>query len=204
MISRRLTYLALSGLALSGALGGCVNVLPEPETPKALIELPDSNAAAPQSPLRADVTVYRPDASRPNAGVNIAVRTGQEIVFLNDVRWADAAPRLLQTALLNSLARAEGEGRAVSAEQALRTDYELRWRIVDLSVSRASGEVRAEVEASLVRSATRRIVAQDRFLSVETPEGSNPRKRAAALAIAAQNAAGQVAEFVAQNAAPSP
>lgn len=192
----------LSVLALSVALGGCFSVLPEPQIPSALISLPADRAQAPADPLRADVSVYPPDSTRAFAGVDIAVRTDQEMVYLGDVRWVDAAPRLLQTAVVDSLAKAGGNGRAVTAQIGARVDYEIRWRIIDLSASRDTGPVRVEVAVSVLDALTRRMVAQESFSATGAPSDRAPRARAAALALAAQSVSDQVAAFVAKAALP--
>jgi len=190
----------LSVLALSAALGGCFSVLPEPQIPSALISLPAERAQAPADPLNADVSVYPPDSTRAFAGVDIAVRTDQEMVYLGDVRWVDSAPRLLQSAVVDSLSKAGGNGRAVTAQIGARVDYEVRWRIVDLSASREAGPVRVEVAVSLLDALTRRMVAQETFSATGTPSDRAPRARAAALALAAQSVSDQVAAFVAKTA----
>src|SRR5262249_55571922 len=138
------------------------------------------------------------------AGSDIPVSEQQEMVFLSDVRWADTAPRILQNAVVDSLSSAEGPGRAVTAQQATRTDYDLRWRIVDMSVSKGAAPVHVKVEANLVDSQTRRVVAQQSFASEAVPAGATQRDRGAALAVAAQTVADQVAAFVAAEAAPKP
>lgn len=191
-----------AGFLIAASLAGCVNVLPKPTTPLALIELPPERAAAPSVPLRADVSVLPPDSSRAYSGVDIAVRAGQELVYLADVRWADAAPRLLQGAVINALAKAPGEGKVAPGQLGARVDYDLRWRVVDLSTSYGTGPVRVEVEASLVDARSRRIVAQQRFSGGGAPASSKPRDRAAALAAAAQAVADKVATFVAEKAEP--
>lgn len=198
--------IALTALMLAPllVLNACVSILPEPVIPSALISLPSDRAQAPADPLQADVSVYPPDATRAYSGADIAVRSDQELVYLGDVRWADAAPRLLQSAVVDALALAGGGGRAVPAQLAARVDYEVRWRIVDLSATRETGPVRAEVEASLLDSPTRRVVAQGSFSATENPADSTPRARAAALALAAQSVSDQVAAFVAKSAAAKP
>jgi ABC-type uncharacterized transport system auxiliary subunit len=190
----------LSVLVLATALGGCLSVLPEPQIPSALISLPADRAQAPADPLNADVSVYPPDSTRAFAGVDIAVRTDQEMVYLGDVRWVDSAPRLLQNAVVDSLAKAGGAGRAVSAQIGARVDYEVRWRVIDFSTSRDAGPVRVEVAVSLLDALTRRMVAQERFSATATPSDRAPRARAAALALAAQSVADEVAGFVAKEA----
>ena len=189
-------------LVLSAALGGCFSVLPEPQIPSALIALPADRAQAPADPLQTDVSVYPPDSTRAFAGVDIAVRTDQEMVYLGDVRWVDAAPRLLQNAVVDSLAKAGGDGRAVTAQIGARVDYEVRWRIIDFSASRDAGPVRVEVAVSLLDALTRRMVAQDTFSATGAPSDRAPRARAAAPALAAQSVADQVATFVAKSALP--
>jgi cholesterol transport system auxiliary component len=189
-------------LALASALSGCLSVLPEPQIPSALIALPADRAQAPADPLQADVSVYPPDSTRAFAGVDIAVRTDQEMVYLGDVRWVDAAPRLLQNAVVDSLAKAGGNGRAVTAQIGALVDYEVRWRIIDFSASRDAGPVRVEVAVSLLDALTRRMVAQDNFSTTATPSDRAPRARAAALALAAQSVADEVAGFVAKAATP--
>ncbi len=192
----------LSALVLATALGGCVSVLPEPKVPSALIALPADRAQAPANPLQADVSVYPPDSTRAFAGVDIAVRSDQELVYLGDVRWVDAAPRLLQNAVVDSLSKAGGDGRAVTAQIGARVDYEVRWRIIDLSASRDTGPVRVEVAVSLLDALTRRMVAQQTFSATGEPSDRAPRARAAAVALAAQSVADQVADFVARTASP--
>ncbi len=189
-------FAVIAGAVILGA-AGCVSVLPEPVIPSALITLPADRAKPPGQPLQTDVAIYAPDASRAFAGADIAVRDAQELIYLSDVRWGDTAPRLLQGAVIEALSQAGGAGRATPAQLGARVDYELRWRIVDVSVGREAAPVHAEVEASLMDATTRRVVAQSRFTSSAAPAGKSPRERAAALAIAAQDVADQTAVFVA-------
>jgi ABC-type uncharacterized transport system auxiliary subunit len=198
--SRRFAVVLAASLAAS--LSGCVSILPKPDVPLALIELPAERAKAPSAPLRADVAVMPPDAGRAYAGVDIAVRSEQEVVYLADVRWADNAPRLLQGAVIESLSKAGGDGQVAPGQLGARVDYDVRWRVIDLSTGYGVAPVRAEVEASLVDSRNRRIIAQQRFSATGVPTSAKPRDRAAALAIAAQSVADQVAGFVADKAEP--
>jgi len=194
--------ITLAALALTTALSGCVNLLPNPEVPQALISLPADRAKAPGTPLAADVSVLPPDSSRAFSGVDIAVSNAQELVYLADVRWSDAAPRLLQNAVVNALSKAGGAGRVTTAQQGVRADYELRWRVIDLSVGKDTMPVNVSVSASLVDAESRRAIAQGDFKASGVPLTRNPRDRAAALATATQDVADQVAAFAAKSAAP--
>lgn len=203
-MSRYRAPIAAAAAALMLGVSGCISVLPEPVIPLALIGLPADRAQAPQSQLLADINVFSPDASRAYSGVDIAVRDDQELVYLADVRWVDAAPRLLQGAVVDALSKAQGEGMANPAQLGARADYDLRWRIVDFSVGRDTLPVRASVEANLVEARTRRVVAQQSFTAEQSPVSRAPRDRAASLAIAAQAVADQVAAFAAASAAAIP
>lgn len=196
------TFVVFTAVALSLSLGACVSVLPDPVVPSALISLPADRAKAPAMPLQTDVSVFPPDSSRAFSGADIAVRSEQELVYLPDVRWADAAPKLLQGAVVDSLSKAEGTGNAMSAQQGARVDYDVRWRVIDLSVGKETLPVKVEVEASLVDAQTRKVVAQGKFNSEGAPASKAPRDRAAALAIAVQTVADQVAAFAAGAAVP--
>lgn len=191
-------------LASAAALAGCVSVLPEPFIPSALIALPAERAVGPSTPLQADVAVYPPESSRAFAGADIAVRQEQELIYLNDVRWSDNAPSLLQGAVVNSLTKAGGPGRAAPAALGADVDYDVRWRIVDLSTGRETAPVRVEVQVSLVDASNRRMVAQETFTAEGSPSDRAPRARAAALAVASQQVADQVAAFVASNVVAKP
>jgi ABC-type uncharacterized transport system auxiliary subunit len=146
------------------------------------------------------VAVYAPETSRAFAGVDIAVRTEQEVIYLNEVRWSDDAPQLLQEAVVNALAKSGGPGNAVPAQLNTDVDYDVRWRIIDLSTGRETAPVRAEVQVSLVNSNNRRMIAQENFTAEGSPRDRAPRARAAALALVAQEVADKVADFVARTA----
>ena len=198
------TILIAGMLATTTMLAGCVSVLPEPFIPAALISLPADRATAPSDPLNADVAVYMPETSRAFAGADIAVSDNQELVYLDQVRWADNAPGLLQTAVVNALTKAGGPGRAVPAQLGADVDYDVRWRIVNLSTGKDTTPVRAEVQVSVMDSGTRRMVAQQSFSAEGNPTDRAPRARAAALALVAQKVADDVAAFVARTVTAKP
>ena len=190
------SLLLVGALTIATTLSGCISVLPEPFVPTALIALPAERAVAPSQPLLADVAVFAPDSSRAYEGVDIAVRDRQELVYLGEVRWSDSAPHLLQGAVVNALTKAGGPGKAVPAELGADVDYDVRWRLIDMSAGKDTAPVRAEVQVSIMSSDTRRMVAQQTFTVEGSPADRSPRARAAALAVAGQQVADKVAAFV--------
>ncbi len=185
------------------ALGGCVSVLPTPTIPSALISLPAERANAPADPLQADVAVYLPESSRAFAGSDIAVRDNQELIYLSDVRWSDIAPALLQGALVNSLTKASGPGKAVPGQlgpdrlrRALAGHRTLGWQEHVAGSRRGSGDADGFGHAPHDRAA-------------EFPVGrrsgrSRPSRARAALALVAQKLADDVAAFVAKTVTAKP
>jgi ABC-type uncharacterized transport system auxiliary subunit len=198
----RVKTLALLAAVL--ATSGCVSLLPEAMIPSALVSLPADRAKAPTSPLLADVAVFPPESSRAFAGADIAVRDDQEVIYLGDVRWSDTGPQLLQGAVVNALSQAQGPGRAVLGQLGAEVDYDVRWRIVDLSAGRETSPVRVEVQVSIMDAETRRPIAQKSISAEGTPADRAPRARAAALALAAQQVADQVAAFVTETVTARP
>ncbi len=194
----------LAVLAAILATSGCVSLLPEAMVPSALVSLPADRAKAPTAPLLADVAVFPPESSRAFAGADIAVRDDQELIYLGDVRWSDTGPQLLQGAVVNALSQAQGPGRAVLGQLGAEVDYDVRWRIVDLSAGRETAPVRVEVQVSIMDAETRRPIAQKSISADGTPADRAPRARAAALAIAAQQVADQVAAFVTETVTARP
>lgn len=194
----------LAVLAAVLATSGCVSLLPEAMIPSALVSLPADRAKAPTAPLLADVAVFPPESSRAFAGTDIAVRDDQEMIYLGDVRWSDTGPQLLQGAVVNALSQAQGPGTAVLGQLGAEVDYDVRWRIIDLSAGRETAPVRVEVQVSIMDAETRRPIAQKSISAEGTPSDRAPRARAAALALAAQQAADQVAAFVTETVTARP
>lgn len=194
----------LAVLAAALVASGCVSLLPEAMIPSALVSLPADRAKAPAAPLLADVAVFPPESPRAFAGTDIAVREEQEVIYLGDVRWSDTGPQLMQGAVVNALSQAQGPGTAVLGQLGAEVDYDVRWRIVDLSAGRETAPVRVEVQVSIMDSETRRPIAQKSISAQGTPADRAPRARAAALAIAAQQVADQVATFVTETVTTRP
>jgi ABC-type uncharacterized transport system auxiliary subunit len=159
-----------------------------------------SAVAAPRASLASDVAIHLPEASRAFAGTEIAVVDGSAVVYLGALQWADTAPRIAQTALLNALDAADGEGRAFLPETPVEADYEVFWRLSELNVSPGRGPARAAAQVTLVASGTRSVIASSLFISEQRPAAGSDRARAEALAAAVQDVGNQIAEFVATRA----
>ena len=177
------------------ALSACVSVLPEQEAPEGLYRF-----AAPTAtyPLDAVVAVREPEASRLFGGRAIASEDqAGSLRLVRGVEWADNATRLMQMAMLDALDD-KGAGVAVAFESSVQSDYELVWRVEDLTL--AGTLARCRLEATLVEAGTRKVIAQTN-VAAETPAaGSSNAERAQALASAGRACAGQIAGFVSEKA----
>lgn len=91
-------------LALAAALSGCVSVLPEaaPAKPRLHITAPDPGALTGE-PLDFSLVVDDPRSTRVYDTTRIAVAAAPgRIEYLASAEWADRAPRLFQTALIQT------------------------------------------------------------------------------------------------------
>lgn len=199
----RSVRLALPLLMGAGLLSGCVSVLPEATPPSALIRLPTTPMRAADASLMATIVVHEPDAPGVFSGAEIASAEGQQIKYVNRVRWADSPARMLQEAVVDSLRATPGDGRVATVQSGVRGDYELRWSVRDLSVNGRDRVAICELRLTLVSARARQVVASSTVRASEPLSGGADTARAEALARAMQTAAGQVADFVATNAQPA-
>ncbi|MEO1027812.1 MAG: ABC-type transport auxiliary lipoprotein family protein [Pseudomonadota bacterium] len=124
-------FLLASGLSF--ALGGCVSVLPELETPNALYEIQATDL--PGLSLAQNVIVREPETVRIFAGESIVTEaSGGGLILVPSVEWAGPSTQILQLALLDALNSGNGQGIAVTPSAGSRAPYELDWRINDLSL----------------------------------------------------------------------
>ena len=199
--------MAAASAALASVLmaSGCVSVLPDAAPVEALVRLPSERMPAPEHPLRASVIIYRPDAPSTFSGPEIATADGELLQYIRKVRWADSPMALMQSALVDSLMAAEGEGAAASFVSGVRADYEVRWEIRDLSVSSSTKQAVCDLRVLLMTSRSRAVVATT---SVRVEEGVSRRaddvERAEALARAMRMASLDAANFIAEHAEPLP
>ncbi|MEM8919859.1 MAG: ABC-type transport auxiliary lipoprotein family protein, partial [Pseudomonadota bacterium] len=184
---------ALAAMSIA-FLNACVSVLPEPTAPDALIQIPASRGGSDAS-LSADISVFTPEASRALSGVDIAVSDAGALRYLKRVKWADASPRLLQASLVDALTALGGPGHAFSAQTATRADFEVRWRISELSVSPKMGPARVAARVSVLDARTRRVIDETQLRASVAPATQQQSDRAEALAEAAQILSEDAAAF---------
>lgn len=157
---------ALLPLTLASLLGAC-SLLPKAQ-PIDTYLLPPSALASQASgaPLSRTLGIARPQASQALDSTRIAVLPeGNRISSYKGARWADPVPSLLRDRLLTVL-RSDGRFPAlVSDEQHLHSDLELLGSLLSFQSEYRDGQPHAVIrlDAQLVDSASRRILASRRF-----------------------------------------
>ena len=203
MLKRELRKLFFLPLMVFGmAVSGCVSVLPEPQTPTALVRLPTSGFQGADTPLNSNVVIHIPDAMGAIAGAEIASSEDQRIRYIKDVKWADSPARLLQAAVVEALTASEGDGLAVPVQVGARGDYDLKLSLLDLTVDNVSEEAVCKVRLVLTRSGDKKIISSNVVQAVELINEKKSVSRAEALARAIKGAAENAANIVAQNSKP--
>jgi ABC-type uncharacterized transport system auxiliary subunit len=105
MTSRKLILRSLLSIGLGVSLSGCFSVLPDPKPANVIYRL-SSNAASVTPNANAEIIrIDRPAATQIFNSTDIVVTTdGQKLSVISQANWAEAAPVLIQTSLMNALA----------------------------------------------------------------------------------------------------
>ena len=187
-------FLIASCTALA-LLSGCITVLPETEPPTHLVRMPTGDRTTPGE-LDQRVLIHQPDATGALAGAEIAAIRDGGLVYINNVRWADAPSRQLQSALVDRLSEATGNGWAATMESGARGEFELHWSIRDLAFDMDANEAVCDLRLTLLAVKTRNVVASDRIRTTAPTTGRSDAARANAVANAMSEASDIAAEFV--------
>jgi ABC-type uncharacterized transport system auxiliary subunit len=190
----------LSAIAAISILGGCVSLLPEqPPAPRLFVLEAGQVAPASGAPLDAVVGVSAPGGERAILGSDLVWRQGSELAYVARAQWSGRAQDSLQSLLVETLSR-QGRVRAATRLGETRTDYDLRWDLVDFEiVERGDGIVARFVADAKVLRATTRDVLGARMVEVEIPVSDRSASEASqALTRAAQEGGARIGVFTAE------
>lgn len=193
-------------LALALLLGAC-SILPQGQE-STVYRLP---AGAPVTARAATVDwalqVNRPQATPLLDSTRIAVLPeGDRISAYQGVRWDDRGTTLLRDRLIDTF-RADGRIPAVSSDESrLATDLVLAGDLRAFQGEYRAGkvEVRILLEARLVDSASRRMLASRRFEVREATTGATPDLVVSAFGVAADRLSHEVLEWTLAQGAKRP
>lgn len=190
----------LAGILAAGAvaLAGCVSVLPEPTAPGTLYRL---DLTEPAARLRAHVLVREPEASRLIGGSGMVVEgTDGGLRLMAGAEWAGRASELMQVALIEALSDPAAEGMALSASTGAPADYELAWRIADLTLR--GQDARCRLHLTLLDGRSREPLARTQADGVVGAASGDTQARARALKSAARACVADAARQIAERATP--
>lgn len=169
MIRPRSHVSTLLVLAVSVGLTGCINAeLPGGGPSPKLYELSAKSTYDPDLPnVKWQMVVAEPVSPNHLDTTRIALRPSPLVVeYYKGVTWADRAPRMIQTLIIESFERT-GKILAVGREGAgLRADYALRPELREFVAIYGEGpapQVLIRMNAKLVKMPERTIVADDTF-----------------------------------------
>jgi len=180
-------------VAAFAALGGCVNVLKQPEAPDAYYRI---GPMEPMHRLTATVTIHEPEASRLFSGRTIAAEdeTGA-LRIVRGVQWTDNATEMMQGALLDSLS-GEGQFAALASNMSGPTQFEVQWRLSEFTLYGETARYR--LDATLLTGRARKVVSQTSLATSAIALDPSNAARAKALTDAGRACVSELAGFIAQ------
>ncbi len=171
MIRHRNRPFALLGLAMALVLSSCINAeLPGSGPGPKLYELSAKSTFDPNLPdVKWQMVVSEPVAANHIDTTRIALKpTPLAVEYYKGVAWADRAPRMVQTLIIESFERTN-KILAVGRDGAgLRADYALRTELREFVAIYGEGpvpQILVRMNAKLVKMPERMIVADDTFES---------------------------------------
>lgn len=167
-ISRRGILRGAGMLVIPAGVAGCGGIIPQ-APPSNLYTLSPKTTFAPDLP-RADwqLVVEEPFAAGGLDTHRIAILTNPyEVKYYAEVRWAERAPRMVQTLLVESF---ENTGKIVAVGRqsiGLRSDFNLKSELREFQAELKDGntipEVRVALNAKLIGQPRQQIVASASF-----------------------------------------
>ena len=167
---RHCGWLVLLALSL---LPGCGSLLPKPPSQPALFVLHDTAAAAAdrpaKPPLAAAVSTLVVDEPRAAPGYGtrqiVYVRTAHQLEYFAFSEWAEPPALMLAPVLAHAIERTGAFRAVVRAPTAVAGDMRLETELIRLQhdFSVAPSRVRLTLRATLIETATRRVVASRQF-----------------------------------------
>lgn len=176
------------------ALNAC-GVLPE-RTPVDLFELPDSRLSASAGTLHLDsLRLVTPSTIDALGGTRLLVQVADHSYQAHPgVRWASPVPQLWRDWLLDAFWRDGRVDALSSSSDGLQADLELGGMLRALNHEYEDGRSVAVIrfDARLVDTASRRIIASQRFEVEEAVQGTDAASVVAAMGRAADTLAAQL------------
>jgi cholesterol transport system auxiliary component len=187
----------LAGLACLAVLAGCISLAGKP--PKMLFGLtPDRTAAAGAmagGKVGDALVVLDPQADRKLDVLRVAVQVNAtEISYLKDATWVERPARLMRHLLAEAI-RAKGQHLVLEAsDDVTGSKQTLAGRLIDMGYD--AGRQSVVVRYDAMRSNAKGEIEARRFEAVVPGVSANGPAVAAALNRAANDVAGQVADWV--------
>lgn len=190
---------AASLLLAASMLGGCISLLPKPPPPPRTYVLEARSVEALQgAPIDAVIAVAQPTGERAILGFDLIWRTGDTIAYVDQSQWSNRAADALQQILAETIVN-QGRFRASTRSGEARSDYEIRWEVLDFEVREEDMTAHFRADVRLVAPG-RRIVAS-RIIDTSAPVSARSSSVAAdALARAAREGSARIGEFAAEAA----
>jgi ABC-type uncharacterized transport system auxiliary subunit len=190
-----------ASLLLSSAMlvSGCITLLPPPPPPPNIYVLEAQSVSQLQgAPIDAVLGIAAPSGERALLGSDIVWRNRDSLAFVSQAQWSNRAADALQQMLAETVIR-QGRFRSSTRSGEARSDYEIRWEVLDFEVHEEDMTARFRADVRLVAQG-RRIVASQLIETSAPVSGRSSSVATEALARAAREGSARIGEFAADAA----
>jgi len=175
LVSRRAVLIGAAA-GVGAGLGGCNGLIPQAPPSNLYTLSPKTTFQAEMPRVDWQLVVEEPFAAGGLDTHRIAIMTNPyEIKYYADARWAERAPRMVQTLLVESF---ENTGRIVAVGRqsiGLRSDFNIKSELREFQAELSKGEIvpdiRVAINAKLIAQPNQQIVASASFERREKAAG---------------------------------
>ena len=190
-------------VSAAALLSGCISLLPEPAPAPRLFAL-EALPREDQTPRALDVVVAvsAPSGEGVLLGSGLVWRSGDELEFIAQTRWSTRAEDALQGMLIETFENDTGVRAALRVGEA-RSDYLVRWSVLDFQIEESGAGQRARfvAQANVLRTTTREVLRSTRVDTSADLSSRSASLAADALARAAREGSARIAAFAAETIA---
>ncbi len=196
-----MNYAKILSLSAVFGLGGCFNVLPEPDPANSIYRLSANVQKADFKSTAPIIRVETPSADRLVATRRIIVSPdANRLAVASGAEWADSLPKLIQKSMLDVLA-SKSEVTGIVPRVGAKADYRVHINVDNFEARfdngpNAAPNIIVAYTASFAKSGSRDLMGTRQFTTTQRASGINVSQIVSAMNAANNNTLGEMADWI--------